>query len=145
MAPSHTFLRNFISSSIPENYLGCLESSNLSLAARLKRRHLQVVFVFNLYVRSCLKHSKELLFDMQLPNCSKLYAYLMHCLVWHWLQPFKEALGRLWVFILGITASFSFPLNLGYQEKPFTCFTSGILFYVIHQTLCTRPSVFVLR
>lgn len=48
-----------------------------------------------LYVRSCLKHSKELLLDMQSPNCSKLYAYLMHCLVSHWLEPFKEALGKL--------------------------------------------------
>lgn len=48
-----------------------------------------------LYVRSCFKHSKELLVDMQFPNCSKLYAYLMHCLVSHWLEPFKEALGKL--------------------------------------------------
>lgn len=82
---------------------------------------------------------------MQFPNCSKLYAYLMHCLVSHWLEPFKEALGKLWVFILGIAAPLSFPLNLRYQEKACACFTSGGLLYVVHQTLCTGPSGFVLR
>lgn len=98
-----------------------------------------------LYARSCLKHSKELLFDMQFLNCSKLCAYLMHCLVSHWLKPLKEALGKLWLFILGIAAPLTFSLNLKYQEKPFTYFMSGILLYAIGQNVCMWPSAFVLR
>lgn len=81
---------------------------------------------------------------MQFLNCSKLYAYLMHCLVSHWLKPLKEALGKLWLFILGIAAPLTFSLNPEYREKPFTYFASGILLYVMGQNFCTWPSAFVL-
>lgn len=54
---------------------------------------------------------------MQFLNCSKLYAYLMHCLVSHWLKLLKEALGKLWLFILGIAAPLTFSLNLGIYTK----------------------------